>query len=187
MAISNVNLPVTVTPFPPGTCFQSDQDLANAIAAAIQVTFPGKFTPWNIGPSQPGVNDRDKPWLQTDSVTNTITGIFTWSPFYGVWASDHWLYNGGTPPLNERRIFVGTLSNLETYDGGSPGTVSPVTGPFWVQDTAFNDLVPIGVNSVVNAPLATANRFTPASTSNSPDVIGVYFIMPSGRIFDVGS
>lgn len=186
MAISDINLQVNVTPFPPGTCFQTDQDLADGVAAALQVIFPGTLTAWNIGSSQPSVENRDKPWLRLDAITNTITGIFSWSPVYGLWTENHWLYNGGTPPFQERRIFVGTLTNLQTYDGGEAGTVSDVTGPFWVQDTVFTDGIPVGVGAKVTVPDTTivSNVTDGASPLN---LVGVYFIKPSGRIFDRGS
>lgn len=190
MAITNTNLPVTITPFPPGTCFQTDQDLANAIAAAIRVTLPGTITPWNVGPNQPAVNDRDKPWLKTDDITNTIVGIFNYSPTYGNWVQNHWLLNGNNPPLNERRIFVGTLSDLETFDGGEPGTISASTGPFWIQaEAAFTGGVPVGVPAdAAIAPLGTEALATiPATGSPNVNVVGVYFIQPSGRIFDRGA
>lgn len=189
MSLNNVQLPVTFTEFPPGTCFGTDSDLANAIAGNLVVTFPGSLTPWNIGPQVPSVDNRDKPWLKINAVDSSIVGVFTWNTVQGQWTQNHWQYNGGTPPLQERRIFVGTLTDLETYDGGAPGTVSAVTGPFWVQDPQFQDKWPIGsggVTPVVQIPLGTADIFSVTPTPADPKAIGVFFIKPSGRIFDVG-
>jgi hypothetical protein len=184
MALNNVELDVEFAPFPPGTCFTTDADLGNAIAENLLVTFPGSLTPWNIGPNVPSVDNRDKPWLKINATDNSVVGVFSWNIVQGVWTQSHWQYHGGQPPLQERRIFVGTLNDLQTYDGGSPGTVSPITGPFWVQDTAFNDFWPIGVGTKVATVLGTAQLFS--TGANDPKAIGVYFIKPSGRIFDVG-
>ncbi len=184
MAINDTILEVDVTPFPAGTCFSNNQDLANAIAQSLQVIFPGSLTPWNIGSDTPSVDFRDRPWLKTDAVTGTILGVFTWSPFYGAWLQNHWQYNGNNPPTNERRIFVGTLTNLETYDGGEAGTVSDITGPYWVQDTTFNDSAAVGVGTLAVTPGASFTISTPGAGTLSG--VGVYFIKPSGRIFDRG-
>lgn len=185
MSLNNVQLPVTFTEFPPGTCFGTDSDLANAIAGNLVVTFPGSLTPWNIGAQVPSVDNRDKPWLKTDALDGSVIGVFSWNTVQAQWTSNHWQNNGGTPPLQERRIFVGTLTDLETYDGGSPGTVSAVTGPYWVQDTALTDGFPVGVGAnEVATPLAVNKNFTQGAAF--PQAVGVYFIKPSGRIFDVG-
>jgi hypothetical protein len=185
MALNNVQLPVTFAPFPPGTCFQSDADLANAIAENLIVTFPGSLTPWNIGSSVPSVDNRDKPWLKINASDNSILGVFSWNTAVGQWTQNHWQYHGWTPPLQERRIFVGTLTDLQTYEGGSPGTVSSFTGPFWVQDTLFTDGFAVGAGgTIVPTPLATNKDYTQGAAF--PQAVGVLFIKPSGRIFDVG-
>ena len=138
------------------------------------------------------MNDRDKPWLKLDAITGTIVGIFSWSPTYGQWLSNHWLYAGQTPPLNERRMFVGTLTDLETYENGEGGTVSATTGPFWALDSAFNGMMPYGAfaGSMTTTPIITplvTSVFDTTGAATDPEAIGVYFIKPSGRIFDRGA
>lgn len=184
MALNDVQLPVTFAPFPPGTCFNSDADLANAIAENLVVTFPGSLTPWNIGPNVPSVDNRDKPWLKINATDGSVVGVFSWNTVQGQWTSNHWGV-AGQPPLNERRIFVGTLSDLNTYEGGSPGTVSPTTGPFWIQDPAFTDGFAVGAGgTIVATPLDLNKNYTQGAAF--PQGVGVFFIQPSGRIFDVG-
>ena len=78
---------------------------------------------------------------------------------------------------------MGSLTNLESYDGGEPGTISQSTGSFWVQDTAFTDKWPLGVGALIAAPLGTLSVFDDA-TPGVPDAIGIYVIKPSGRLWD---
>lgn len=48
----------------------------------------------------------------------------------------------------ERRLFVGTQADLDTYDGGSAGAVTAISGPAWEIDTDFNGRSPMGVGDV---------------------------------------
>ena len=45
----------------------------------------------------------------------------------------------------ERRIWTGTTAELTEYDGGSTGSVSAFTGPFWEVDPDFSAVFPVGV------------------------------------------
>jgi hypothetical protein len=51
---------------------------------------------------------------------------------------------------NERRIFVGSLTDLRSYDGGD-GTAGPATstsGPAWQEDTDFQGRSPMGPGAI---------------------------------------
>lgn len=182
MAEDDIILRTEVSPFPPGYCPASQQQFANDIADAIEVFFPGEFALTIQSPNQPTVEQRSMIWAKTDASTGVIVGFYTWNIVVGQWTRNHWPL--GVIPTYERRIFVGTLTQLETYDGGSAGTVSQSTGPFWERDTAFTDMWPIGVGTEVTAPLATADIFDD-STPDDPKAIGVYFIKPTARLWDV--
>jgi len=181
MPTDDIILRTEVSPFPPGFCPANNQELANAIAESIEVFLPNEFAFAIMGPNQPTVEQRGRIWAKTDASTGVIVGFFTWNVIIGAWAANHW--RGGVVPTYERRIFVGTLTQLETYDGGEPGTISQSTGAFWVQDTAFTDKWPIGVGTVAIAPLTALDVFDDAAPG-PPQAIGVFVVKPSGRIWD---
>ena len=180
MSFRDINLPVTFTEFTPGYCFRSYDQFGNDVARNLIVTLPGTVTPWNYGPNQPGNSVRDRPWLVTDEVTGAPVngGTVTWSPAYGRWVSVYPTPSG----TGIRMIWVGSLSELENYDGGEPGTVSEVTGPFWERDTALNDLVPIGVGTTI-ATVGTSTQVFDDATPGDPKLVGVYFIKRTCRLY----
>jgi hypothetical protein len=177
--------PITifVPPLPAGFCLSA----ANIQNHLTQITaeLPGDFTVWNVGPNEPTVENRGKPWLKTDNTTGVWTGTFTYSPTFGLWLRPHWGGNG-SPPFNERRLFSGTLTDLETYDGGEPGTVSDVTGPFWERDTNWNDKWPLGVGTLIPVVETDLQVFDDA-VPGDPKARGAYFIKPTGRLYDRSS
>lgn len=178
-------LPINRIQTPPGFCGGAQQ-IADFITQNLQVLLPGTISFFIISPDEPSVEFRDRLWVKTDAATNTVIGYFTYSPFYGKWLANHWQFNGGVPPTNKREIFTGSLTDLETYDGGESGTVSDTTGPFWEQDTVFSDTWPLGIGATIPTPLTTAQVFT-VTTPADPKAIGVYFIKPTGRIYDRGN
>jgi len=182
VATDDIILRTEVAPFPPGYCPASQQQFADDVANALQVFFPAEFTPVIKSPNQPTVEQRGYTWNKIDASTGQSVGYFEWNIVVGQWTRNHW--NGGVIPTLERRIFVGTLLQLETYDGGESGTVSQSTGPFWERDTAFSDMWPLGVGSLIAAPLTTLQVFDDA-TPGDPKAIGVYFIKPTARLWEV--
>ena len=181
MAEGDIILRTAVSPFPPGYCPATNQQFADDIAAALEVFFPGEFALTIKSSNQPTVEQRSMTWNKTDASTGQSVGYFEWNVVVGQWTKNHW--PGGVIPTYERRIFVGTLTQLSVYDGGEAGTISQSTGSFWVQDTAFTDKWPLGVGSLIAAPLGTLSVFDDA-VPGVPDAIGVYVIKPSSRIWD---
>jgi len=178
---TDIILRTAVSPFPPGYCPATQQQFADDIAAALEVFFPGEFALTIKSPNQPTVEQRSMTWNKTDASTGQSLGYFEWNTITGGWTKNHWA--GGVIPVYERRIFIGTLAQLELYDLGEPGTVSASTGPFWQRDTAFSDLWPLGVGALIAAPLGTLAVFDDA-TPGVPNAIGVYFIKPTARYWD---
>lgn len=181
MATGDIILRTAVSPFPPGFCPASNQALADAIADSMEVFFPGEFALTIKSPNQPTVEQRTYTWNKTDASTGQSVGYYEWNTIVGQWTRNHW--PGGVIPTLERRLFVGTLNQLEVYDLGEPGTVSQSTGPFWERDTAFSDLWPLGVGALIAAPLGTLAVFDDA-TPGVPNAIGCYFVKPTQRIWD---
>lgn len=173
---------ITVPPLPAGFCLSASA-LENHLKS-ITASLPGDFTVWNVGPSEPTVENRTKPWLKIDSSSGIWTGIFTWSPIFGLWLKPHW--PGGTPPTNERRLFIGSLASLESLEGGEPGTVSDVTGAFWQKDANWDNKWPIGVGALVPNVNTDAQIFDDAIPGD-PKARGVYVIAPTNRLYDRSS
>jgi hypothetical protein len=179
---------VRIPPLPAGFCFNATS--IHNLLTQIQVFFPSVFAVWNFGPDEPTVENRSKPWHKTDSSTSIGVGDFDYSPIFGLWLKNHWINNGGNPPFNERKIFVGSLTDLELFDGGEPGTVSDTTGPFWQQDTTFNNLLPVGVGLFapnVNVAVPAPAIASAGAAGNDPGAMAVYFIKPTGRLYDRSS
>lgn len=164
---------------PPGFCNSPAQIIG--LFNQLQVFFPGTFVIPNFGPNEPSIEDRNRPWIKTDSTTGIVVGEYGWAPLFGVWAKQHWPNN--TPPTDERRVFVGDASDVETFDGGSPGTVSATTGPFWVLDSDFSDKGIIGVGGT-HTPVATDFQVFEATTADDPKLRTVNFLKPTGRLYD---
>lgn len=183
MATPDIILRTQVSPFPTGYCPSSQQQFANDIAAALEVFFPNELAQIWLSPNQPSVEMRDRIWAKQDASTGTVTGFYTWNVTVGQWTRPH--FQNGTPTY-ERRIFVGSLTNLELYEGGEPGTVSASTGPFWEQDTAFANTWPLGIGALIAAPLTTLQVFDDA-TPGDPKAIGVYVIKPTARLWDIAT
>lgn len=86
----------------------------------------------------PDAEDRDKLWIRTSS--GKPVGLYIYS---GGWCWPHACPAGGS----ERRLYVGTLESLKTYDGGVDEALSATTGPMWAEDTNFQFRIPMGVGT----------------------------------------
>jgi hypothetical protein len=179
----SVNLQVIAPTVPAGSCLNPE---LTQLIGKTQVLFPAEFSLSIRNPNEPTVEQRDYVWFKTDPITNEIVGTFTWSGVYGLWIQPH--FGTGGVPLNERRIYIGSLTSLDTYDGGETGTATETRGPFWIADTNFQNRFPVGVGSYAGT-VDTDAGDAPSLTSapGNPDGRGVYFIKPSGRIYDRSS
>ena len=81
-----------------------------------------------------------------------------------------------------RQIWIGTLTSLETYDGGESGTISQSTGAFWENDALFSDKWPLGVGVTALLP-ATDYTVFDVGTPAGPQARGVYVIKRTARIY----
>lgn len=147
------NLPIIPPTVPEGFCNQlsgSDwvQKLANLIVGQAVAQFDGSgFTVVLNQSTQPGSEDIDKLWRDTD------TGlIYEYSD--GAWVTPHPFAPGGA----ERRWFAGTLTELQTYDGGSAGAVRTNSGPMWEEDTDFQGKSPMHPGFASSTVTVTVNN-----------------------------
>jgi hypothetical protein len=149
------------------TCYPSDpQQLYNEMmekGVAVLPDIDGII----ISDSAPDAEDRDKAWIKTSAGAPVYGGNAPAIYFNGAWVVRHPI----APSSSERRLWVGSTTDLQTYDGGASGTVGDASGPMWEVDTAFDGRFPLGVGTIPgSSPSATvAVTGTTDSQSNSGD------------------
>jgi hypothetical protein len=127
---------------PEGTCFATEQERLNAFVAAMRGILPGNYSTVNKGSTAPESNDRDKPWLRTNP-DGSPDGTYYF--FDGTWKRAHPLSPGAV------MIWTGDASGVPTLDGGSAGTATTMSGPFWEIDPGFAARFPVGVGAFASA------------------------------------
>lgn len=161
MPLSTTIIQLTPPALPAGYCPSSYQQLANDIVYGTTPQFLSSVgnTFFNTGASEPSADNRIYPWLDDD----------------GNW----WVYQGGKwarkhpigPNDLDRRIYVGTTTQLETYDGGSAGAITTYTGPMWEVDSAFAARFPAGVGTfAASGALSVAQGSTATGISGTDQV-----------------
>lgn len=144
--MATIGVPLNIGQLP-YTCYPSDPqtlyaDMFNR-ARALYPDIKGVL----IQPTAPSAGDSDKLWIKTSG--GAPVGQF-------IRYNAQWVWPYEVPAnSNERRIWVGTLVSLDTYDGGSAGAVGDASGPFWTEDAAFRDRIPIGVGPSLATVVAT--------------------------------
>lgn len=139
------NLAVIPPTLPSGFCPTGWQQLINEGVGKAIVQFTSSiFTVVISAASAPGAADRDKLWFNTND-----DRIYRYHD--GAWLSEH----PEAPNGLARRMFVGTLTQLQTYDGGDSDSAGDASGPMWERDTDFNDRIPMGVGSSVATAVGT--------------------------------
>lgn len=104
----------------------------------------GELTGMLIQDSTPDPEDRDKAWIR-----RTAPGGPPVSSRPLIWYNGQWVARHPYDPESlVRLLWIGTLSELETFDGGSAGAVSDISGPFWEVDSNFAGRMPVGVGTV---------------------------------------
>ena len=124
---------------PAGYCYPSNpQTLNNDILTRASVSLASSgFTVVITSGSQPPATDRDKLWM------NTLDDrIYRWT---GAWTSRHPF----SASSKVRYWYLGTLTELETFDGGEAGVPAGAsTGPMWEEDTDFIGRIPLHVGAL---------------------------------------
>lgn len=130
-----VLLPLIPGTLVPGVCYSDEQTRLNAYAEALSAQLPGQAF-YNYGDSVPAVENNAYPWLRTTD------GL--WYRFSGSWISPV----GPAYDVSVRRLWVGSLLLLRTYDGGDTDPASDRSGPMWVEDTDFQGRSPMGPGAI---------------------------------------
>lgn len=142
---SNAQIIFTAGSLPEGFCPEDEQARLNGYIAQLSGTLPGTFTAWNVGNTTPTADNQDKPWLRL-TTTGAPDRVYTYAA--GAWVAPHPIPPGSAGVGNFICMWRGSLADLETYDGGSAGTVTPTSGPFWAEVTEMQNKSPWGVGSI---------------------------------------
>ena len=134
---------ITLTPpsLPVSYCPLNYQNLANDIIGGTQAVFNSTIgnSFFNFGPTYPAINNRIYPWLDENGQ-------------WWIYDQGFWLRKNPVTAAYERRIYVGTTTDLLSYDGGDgTATATPTTGPMWEVDTEFEARFPVGVGATSTA------------------------------------
>ena len=150
---------LTAPSLPANYCPASYQKLANDIIGGTQATFNSTIgnSFFNFGPTYPAINNRIYPWLDQDGNW--------WIYDQGFWAYKNPVAAGGF----DRRIFVGTTTDLLSYDGGdgTSGTPTNYTGAMWMVDTLFDARFPVGAGA-----FAASGAVAVLGTATSTSIVG---------------
>lgn len=149
---------LTAPSLPANYCPASYQKLANDIIGGTQATFNSTVgnSFFNFGPTIPSINNQIFPWLDQDGQ-------------WWIFDQGFWVYKN-TVAANgyDRRIFVGTTTDLLSYDGGDGTiTVTPRTGPMWMVDTLFDARFPVGVGAFAASGAVAVN-----GTATATSIVG---------------
>lgn len=139
------NLPIIPPSVPEGFCNTLGpnwiQQIVNLMGQAVAV-FSDVGTIVLNQESVPNANQRDFLWFRPS------TGLtYYWDTGTSAWISPH----RDEPNSDVRRWWAGSLLDLESYDGGSPGAVGANAGPMWEEDTAFRGRSPMSPGAIPDA------------------------------------
>ena len=116
----DIELQIIESGTPPGLCYTNLSNDIPIIAQYLRAIFSGNEA--NTGSSTPAAEDRDKPWLRTNS-DGTPDGV--WFFYNGYWVKQHSDFVGKVV------MYEGTLASIDTLDGGESGAITNITGPMW--------------------------------------------------------
>lgn len=142
--MENAPIQLTFSGLPGGEayCLTTFQRLALDITAGISGFLPGQYTTFNNGPTEPNVDDRDKPWFNTNDGR-----LYFWEA--GFWVYRHTI--AANSPY--RALWVGIEADLWSFDGGggtNPTTNPPTdsTGAMWQVDADYAGFFPAFVGTI---------------------------------------
>ena len=119
-------------------CWPADpQTLLNNISATVSLSITGII----VQAAEPDATDRDKLWIKLNG-SSYPSGRF-------LYANGKWVWPHPVPPSDKSVImFTGSSGEVDTKDGGTAGTATITTGPFWEIKSEFAQRMPIGVGTL---------------------------------------
>jgi hypothetical protein len=133
--------------------------LANDVISGTQATFNSSIgnSFFNFGASVPALNNQVYPWLDEDG---------NW----WIYKDGYWLRkNPVAIGSSERRVYVGTTTDLQTYDGGNTNAPSNWSGPMWEVDTLFEARFPVGAGTFAASGVVSVNGTTTSTAVAGED------------------
>lgn len=130
--MGNVNL--SIATIPAGICYSTPQTDWPLQVSYMAAALAGTLNTHNFGNSVPSADNRDKPWIRTNS-DGTPDALYVYSG--GYWLSKH------PSPPGLVVMYEGTEASIDTFDGGEAGAVTTIAGPFWEKVTEMAAKSPI--------------------------------------------
>lgn len=166
------NAQVILTPgtLPEGACYETEQERLNAFIEVTAGQLPDTYSTINVGSTAPQPNDRNNPWHRTNTDGSPdYPGM--WDYFDGAWRQRHPL------PPGIIAMYDGDASLIPTLDGGTAGTATLYSGPFWEVVTQLQARFPVGAGTFPTAGAVAVGatggeeRVT-LETKHLPEVLG---------------
>lgn len=132
---------ITVSPLPESFCPTSFRDGFIEAAQFLRADLSGTLNTFNFGPVTPTPENRDKPWLRTES-TGAPDRFYVF--YNGYWIAKHMMAPGSVI------IYTGTEASITTFDSGEAGAVTDISGPFWEKLSALDAKFPIGKGTLAS-------------------------------------
>lgn len=152
--------------FPPGFCWENEQQFANAMFEFAQWQFQSDIgnTFFNMGAGPVAAENRLFPWLNT-----TDGRWYLW--LGGVWRSPYPVPAG---PNGVRWDWEDSEANLETFDGGSAGIISTTAGAFWQIDHNYDGRSAMGAVPTLNngVPFTVGTNYGSEEITQTGDQVG---------------
>lgn len=154
---------ITLNPptLPSGYCPSSWQDLINRAIVNTQAQFNSTIgnSFFNTGSSTPSLDNQIFPWFDQNGEW--------WTHLSGYWARKHPV----PAASSERRLWVGQLADVASYDGGDGTAYSGnnFTGAMWEVDPAFEGKFIVGVGAFSNSGSVSVNGTTTSTGVSGED------------------
>lgn len=145
--MATVLVEVNLGVLPAGFCPRGEsalQEIYDKFFEITQFSLSADKAFYNFGNVIPTPENRVFPWFRTVGGYPDRWYIYAG----GSWIAKHPLLPGFTTIAPSTIV---TPTDLDTYDEGSAGAVTLVTGPFWEVDTAFAGRSPMGVGAIPSA------------------------------------
>lgn len=156
----STNLPIIPGTLP-SDCYSTWQSLFEDMARNSYAYFAEGSLKYIISETAPGSEDLDKLWIQTTANGNPVR---------------QWIFNDGSwrwphpIPSGDKRLipFYGSSSEVNTLDGGTAGTVSDTSGPFWEIFEPIQNKFPIGAGDTYAVESTGGSTTSTLEESNLP-------------------
>lgn len=130
-----IEIPITSATVPsPLDCVVSNANW-QSLVSLLQATFPEDASIFNTGNTEPAPSRRVYPWYRSNA-DGTPDRWYKYS--MGAWISLHEM------PPGSVIMYEGTEVSIDTFDGGSAGAITSISGPMWEKVTSMNARFPIG-------------------------------------------